>query len=182
MLEKITNMAVLITSIVVLFVVVHDRMRAPGENPHAIEIEAYSGKHITLPSDTASAQMQSVIILGLSAKCGFCIRSMPFYRRLQGMRDASQGRLRIIAYFKERLSESQKEFGKWGFTPNATIVGAPQGVNITSTPTILLADGTGNVNNAWIGLLDTKGEDDVLTKLTHQCMGCFASNNAKDSK
>jgi hypothetical protein len=183
MLEKIANVAVIIVSIVVVFIVARDWKRPSGPQQQAVGSWTYIGKSIVLPADSDSAKVQTAVVLGLSMQCQFCTRGIPFYRRLQSARDASHGRLKMYAYFREAKDDVGKEVSAWGLAPDATMAGTPRGVSINSTPTVLITDAKGVVRKAWIGLLDTKGEDDLLTELMHRCGNCFALTDInKDMK
>lgn len=181
MLEKVTNVAVIVISIVVVMIVARDWKRLPGPQQQAVGSWTYIGKSIVLPSDSGSEKRQAAVVLGLSTQCKFCTRGIPFYRQLQSARDSSHGRLKMYAYFREVKEDAGKEVSAWGLAPDVVMTGAPRGVSINSTPTILIVDAAGVVRNAWVGLLGAKGEDDLLTDLMHQCGNCFALNDLKKS-
>lgn len=101
---------------------------------------------------------ERTLIMVLQSDCTFCERSAPFYRRLPRDADAQ---IVIAAPVGDTDIESYREL----IEPDEVVFVEPGLLPVSGTPTLLLVDSEGRVDAAWIGLLDSEREAEVLDAL-----------------
>jgi hypothetical protein len=102
--------------------------------------------------------------LALSAYCQYCRTSAGFYRALSTA--AKQRRLRVLAVLREPPGVFKPFIPALGIAQAAEIQQANfDALGIAATPTLLIVDGSGTVQNAWTGKLSGAAEQEVFHRL-----------------
>lgn len=159
-LEIATNVAVLVAVAVFLAFVgrqeferIHPQRRATDKN--------LVGQSVTLPGVRFSSANKT-LVLAISATCHFCKDSEPFYKDLL---EKNHGRTNIVAVLPQPLAEAQ-DYVRQSIAPSVQVVSAQlDSIGVQGTPTLLLIDGSGKVQQAWVGKLDSKGQQQVESML-----------------
>lgn len=98
------------------------------------------------------------LVIAMSTRCHFCTDSAPFYRRL---RKEAAG-IRVVAVFPETVSEAEHYLSSNGVHPDQVKQISLPALGIHGTPTMLLVDNKGSVQNVWVGKLETDQQNKVL--------------------
>jgi hypothetical protein len=158
MLDKITNVAVILGVAVFIVVVARNQFIRPKlpTPPEQIVV----GKTVTLPG-VHFPEGRDSLVLALSTTCHFCKDSLPFYRDLTAK---AQGHLNVIAVLPQPEAEATKYLHDAEVSTNQVVSTQLGTIGVLGTPTLLLVDNKGNVHKTWEGLLDQKGQEDVLAQ------------------
>jgi len=101
---------------------------------------------------------EQTLIMVLQSDCRYCERSRPFYERLPG--DTST-QIVIAAPVGDTDIEGYREL----IEPDELVFVESGVLPVGGTPTLLLVDPEGRVDAAWIGLLDSEREAEVMDAL-----------------
>jgi len=113
-----------------------------------------------IPADFRPASKNVVLIV--NSGCHFCQESMPFYRRMSGLR--KDGVIRVIA----TSMESEVSLQQYLLTSKLAVDAAVQykiSLPVRGTPTLLVTDNKGRVQRSWLGQLTADQEKEVLAFL-----------------
>ena len=176
-LEKVSNIAVILAACAVAATAVYDRAARPGPPgaslPGGTFTQQYKGKSIPLEGFQPGA---ATVVLFVSKDCRFCAASAPFYQRLAAMRSASSGRLRIVASVP-RATETEEEarayFSARGIALDWARPAPFRLIGVSSTPTLALVSSKGIVTDVWIGKLVSAKEAEVIRRISAECNGCI---------
>lgn len=161
-LEKAANVAVIVGVVAFITVVVTDKLapRAfrPGTANPATELV---GKTVRIPG-VQYPRTRNSLVLALSTACHFCKASLPFYKELASK---SLGRVDVVAVLPQPLSEAQ-DYIQQAAVPATRVISADLAtIGVSGTPTVLLLDRTGKVQEAWVGELDEDRQKQVLSRV-----------------
>lgn len=114
-----------------------------------------------LDVDFAAAERTAVVVV--RRDCPACNESLPFYRRLTDRHAAGVG---IVFAGPENEDDLQTYLVSHGVEPDSVVsTGFSDTTPFSATPTLVVADHTGVVKHAWVGLLDTQAESEILSIL-----------------
>ncbi len=137
-LDLMTNIAVIVTSVALLGFMGnswYESHHAPQSR--VVRAQDLVGRTVQLPGVDFTRKGKTLLI-AISSTCHFCQESQPFYRQLANAP---------------------------GVTANlVAVLPTPQRDGVNSTPTLLLVDGRGKVEKAWIGKLDDAGQKQVQSQ------------------
>lgn len=109
-------------------------------------------------------------MLALKEDCVYCRQSLPLYRRLSQMARQPEALFSLVVIGGEpakRLTEYLRSEG----IEAAAVLQVPLQKHITGTPTIVLCDQKGVVQQVWTGLLAKEMELAVAHAVTAQSRG-----------
>ncbi|HEU4833052.1 MAG TPA: hypothetical protein VFS90_01505 [Pyrinomonadaceae bacterium] len=164
-LEISTNIAVLVVAVVLLAAFISARFGQP--RPPAFQRGIGKGDAMpSLPSVDYRAAPRT-LLLALSAECGYCQDSLPFYRRLIDKQRKDGKNLAVVALFpdSETVVNEYKQRNSLEIRSVASV--DPTTFRVTGTPTVILVDAQGNVSDVWVGRLSAVDEQQVMTALQH---------------
>ncbi len=114
-----------------------------------------------LDVDFAAAERTAVVVV--RRDCPACNESLPFYRRLT-YREADG--VKIVFAGPENEEDLRTYLASHGVEPDSVVsTGFSDRTPFSATPTLVVADGTGVVRHAWVGLLDAHAEGEVTSVL-----------------
>ena len=172
LLEKISNVAVIIAALCIGGTAVYSRIGTPSVSAGSDFGSRYKGKPI--PVGGYRSGVPSVLIFA-SRTCHFCSASLPFYRRLATMRDSAPGTMRIVSAFPasaQSVEETRKYFGDGGVLLDDALPARFPFIGVTGTPTVVLVDRGGNVSGVWTGKLSVGGEAGLMREVKFLCPDC----------
>ena len=163
-IELAANLAIIIVAILLGVVLLRNyllRSPVPTKAPAAAEIQA--GTKLSLPGVDWNAGKQT-LVMALSTKCHFCTESAAFYQRLAQER-ARNLHLRLVAVFPQASQESE-EYLK-GLAVNVDDVKQSElaSLGVSGTPTLILLNNAGVVEDSWRGKLNDDRQGEVLRRL-----------------
>jgi hypothetical protein len=163
LLERVANVFVVVGVAAFLVIAVRGHLFKPdsrSKSPAAVA-EALRGKTVQV-SGLNFPRAKSSVLLVISTTCHFCQESLPFYRSLS---NEVRGRADILAI----LPQSQQEAATFLKAAQVDITqiatASPSQIGVTGTPTMLLLDPNGKVEDVWLGRLDEAQQAQVLSRL-----------------
>jgi thiol-disulfide isomerase/thioredoxin len=108
------------------------------------------------------ARNKRTLVLALSTQCHFCTESAPFFQRIA--KEASKD-VKLVAVLPQPVGDSQKYLEAEGVQVDDVRQAQASSIGVTGTPTLLLVDDTGKVQDAWQGKLQPDQETAVLAVL-----------------
>ena len=160
-LELTTNVAVVLVAVVVLSVFAQ---RFFHQNTIAqLESGLKKGKQLNaLPASLGGIGANQALIVAMSTTCHYCRDSVPFYNRLEEMRQEIKGSTHIVAIFPDPEAEVTNYTQKEKLKVKAIAAIDFDSVNVTGTPTIILVDASGKILDFWVGKLSNDQEKEVI--------------------
>jgi len=160
LLDRIANIAVIVGITVFLGLVVHNRLwrASPGGPPTA---ESLRGRTIHV-SGIDFPRPRASVLLVIAKGCHFCQDSLPFYRVLAA---ETQGRADLLAVLPESRAEGEEYLKAAGVRATQVASASPTELGVSGTPTLVLVDRSGKVQEAWFGFLDGARQAQVRSRL-----------------
>jgi hypothetical protein len=136
------------------------------------------GSTIAVPGMDWAAS-ERTLILALQVSCPYCKQSMAFYRSL--LRTASPATLHIVAILPDTVQES-KAYLEGSALPITDIRQINlESLGIAGTPTLLIVNRQGRIEDSWAGKLSRQQEDRVFNRL-HLRRALLSAETAPGSK
>lgn len=111
------------------------------------------------------AQARRTLIIVHQQTCEYCRESLPFYKEVVDARRKESASLQIVILVPPHELDAERYFTDQGVTPDRIVYGSVGNLPVKVTPTLVLADATGAVEELWPGFLSTALQRDVLAAL-----------------
>jgi len=109
-------------------------------------------------------QSNKSVVLALSDQCHFCTESAAFYQKLTT--ELAQRRdVQVIAVFPPQVGDGKQYLGKLGVPISDVRQAAFNSLGVRGTPTLMIVDRNGKVEQSWVGRLSPEKESEVLARL-----------------
>jgi hypothetical protein len=156
-LEAIANVIVIVMALAVGGVVL-TRYAASYHTPRSVA----AGDHLARFPGLDWSQHRRTLLLVLNTGCHFCQDSVPFYQKLvQARRHDSDG-VEVVAVFPNE-AEIVRQFTTEENLAIRSVPGVPlDKLGVNATPTLILVNGEGQVQQSWVGVLTARQEIEVL--------------------
>jgi hypothetical protein len=105
------------------------------------------------------------LVLALRKGCHFCEESMPFYRKLYDLEKSNSLKVKMVAVFPDTTQDAYEVLSTQSLPIPCIPKFSLSSLSVSGTPTLILVDQTGRVEKAWIGKLDSQGEENVLAAI-----------------
>lgn len=143
-LESLSNVALIVACIAFVVVLVHREWPSPRlGSAHSLQ-----GATVNLAALTPTRSKRNLVLF-ISETCHFCEKEMPFYRTL---RQKLPSDVSVIAVFPQNQPAPAKFLAahavRVDHIASSDSLGA---IGVVATPTLLLVDGRGKVEHAWVG-------------------------------
>ena len=122
-----------------------------------------AGSQISLPGINFS-DTDETVVLALSDKCHFCTESAPFYQRLTQELAASK-KVRVVAVFPQEVDAGKKYLDGLKVPITDVAQAALNTFGVRGTPTLMVVDKNGTVQQTWVGKLTPERETEVLSRI-----------------
>jgi thiol-disulfide isomerase/thioredoxin len=183
-IEVLTNVSIIIVALIGAVVLVKNyllrpavaanqpslasvtREQAPerGERPNSTGPSGpAAGSQISLPGINFSDSDETVV-LALSDKCHFCTESAPFYQRLTQELAASK-KVRVVAVFPQEVDAGKKYLDGLKVPITDVAQATLNTFGVRGTPTLMVVDKNGTVQQTWVGKLTPERETEVLSRI-----------------
>jgi len=156
-IEVATNIAIIVTAVVIVASFVRNH-QAKNYEPKTIA----AGEKLGLPAVNWRASNKSVV-LALSTNCHFCNESADFYKKL--VNECKRRGVQTVAVLPQPVSESTTHLQSLGISVDQVTQAVLPQIHVNGTPTLLLVDSSGTVNQVWVGKLPSMRENEVFAKL-----------------
>jgi thioredoxin-related protein len=108
-------------------------------------------------------QNSRTLILVLSPSCRFCEESAPFYRNL--LKNQVAGQWQAVIVVPEKIATTTAYVQTHGFIGVQALSANFESLGVLATPTLLLTDREGKLQQFWVGELGTNEEEAVAAAL-----------------
>lgn len=163
-IELGANLAIIAVAVLLGVVVVRNFIIPGFRAPQQAENRPIQpGSRLSIPGVTWNAG-GTTLVLALSTDCRFCTESAPFYLRVAKER-ATNPRLRVIALFPQSVEDGQDYLEHLGVKVDEVKQVRLESLGLTGTPTLVLANNEGIVEDSWRGKLHSDDEEKVLRSL-----------------
>jgi thioredoxin-related protein len=159
-LDKLTNVVVIVTCIVVCGVVVKNY--TDRRTPPPLSISGYQRGDQIEKIEGLHTDADRSLLLIVRSTCRYCTDSMPFYRLLREERDKADSRVKLVAVCLESRESCEEYLRKNEFTPDTVVTANPESLKAKATPTLVLVDSGGRVSETWVGRLEGNRQGEVV--------------------
>src|SRR6266446_7908195 len=165
-LERLSNIAVIVTALVVICAVFvrHGNQGYTGGHPSSRQLERQLRGGLISNRQLLPHGNTFACVLVLSTKCPFCEQNAPLYRELTARRTADN--FRLIGVFPQGQSGATEYLRNREIIPDEVISITLQDLGVQATPTILLVNHEGRTLAAWVGALDKGRQKEVFENLS----------------
>ena len=157
-LEVAANVAILIVAVIVIARLIA-ATRKPKETPLAPAI----GAKLSLAGVKWEENGRTLLMV-LQKGCRYCEESAGFYQRLYEQR-AGRTEPRFMALVPGERADTERYLSDHSVRVDDIISASLTDVNVAATPTLLLIDRSGRVENAWVGKLNESQEKEVVQRV-----------------
>lgn len=169
MLERIVLWTSLGLSVVASGIIIRNNLpqiMQLGRRPRVLPL---SGRELSMGKPEPKVALVAV----LSNHCIYCVRSIPFYRRISTWKPLSKTDFAFIAVFPEGIAAGQQYVKENGISVDQ-VANKPDSLPVPGTPTLLLVR-NGKIEDVWTGRLDTEGEAAVARRVSASCRTCLVT-------
>lgn len=159
-LEIATNLAIIVVAIMLGYLLIQKYFLGENKQPQPTEI--VKGTKISLPN-VSWQQNKKTLLLVLQKDCHFCSESMPFYKTL--VEKSKEKGIQLIAVLPNSREESIQYLKENGVDIQEVKQAQISEINVIGTPTLILVNNQGEVENSWIGQLPLEKENEVTSNL-----------------
>jgi thioredoxin-related protein len=159
-LEIATNLAIIAVAIMLGYLLIQKYFLGENKQPQPTEI--VKGTKNSLP-DVSWQQNKKTLLLVLQKDCHFCSESMPFYKTL--VEKSKEKGIKLIAVLPNSREESIQYLKENGVDIQEVKQAQISEINVKGTPTLILVNNQGEVENSWIGQLPLEKENEVINNL-----------------
>jgi thioredoxin-related protein len=155
-LDRIANLAVIVA--VAVFLVLVYRGNFSGHPSVASPTQDLVGRSVVL-SGVRFPKNQNSLLIAVSTSCHFCQDSLPLYKQITAR---SKGQLNVVAVLPQSQPEATKFLRDAGVEADQVVSASLESIGVRGTPTVMLLDGNGKIQKAWVGRLDEKRKKELL--------------------
>jgi thioredoxin-related protein len=158
-----TNIAIIL--VVVLIGIVFARNYLPSLRPNnkTHDYHVAAGSNIPLPGVDWEKNGQTLLLV-LDTKCDYCTASAPFYQELA--RAAAQKRgVQLVAVLPQDIRESKQYLSNLNVPIDHVRQSVLDALGVKGTPTLILVNRNGKVEQSWAGKLPLEEETEVLKRI-----------------
>lgn len=161
--ERVANVFVILGIAVFLGMVLYSHFSKPGSRPRPqpAMAEALRGRTVQV-SGLSFPRARASLLLVISTKCHFCQESLPFYRALSA---DFKGKADLLAVLPQPQPEAAAFLNAASVQVAQVATASPSQLGVSGTPTLLLLDSSGKVQEVWLGRLDEAGQAQVRKRL-----------------
>ena len=109
---------------------------------------------------------KQTLLIALNTNCSYCRESLPFYRKLVLANGLANESLRVVAVFPNKAEEVARYAKENDLLFDAIADLQFSRYKISGTPTMILVNNSGEVNNFWVGKLPDIEADRLIRSLT----------------
>jgi hypothetical protein len=163
-IELVANLAIIVVAIFFAVVLIRSYViPKPSATQADTTFGIRTGTKLIVPDVDWSASRQT-LVLALSTTCRFCSDSAPFYQRLAQEREKNPN-LRLVALFPQATSVSRSYLQELGVNVDDVKQSTFESFGVNGTPTLILVNNQGIVEESWRGRLIPEKEAEVFGRL-----------------
>ena len=104
---------------------------------------------------------EHAMVVAISTRCPYCLRSMPFYAKILRHEKESGSSRQLVASMPQKAGIADEFLKRSNVAFDRVYTGASSDDDIVATPTLLLVD-KGTISRTWVGLLTPLQQQAVL--------------------
>jgi len=161
--EVCANIAIIIVAIAIISVL-YRSYRFPSTTISSTEEKKPTGPVKGTKLDVRGvdwSQSKSTLVLALQKGCHFCTESAPFYQQLM-QQVSRQHELRVLAVFPQSPDDARAYLEGLNVHVGEIKQAGLGGIRVNGTPTLILVDQQGIIQQSWVGRLSPDREAEVL--------------------
>jgi hypothetical protein len=102
------------------------------------------------------------LVLAIRKGCHYCEASIPFYKRLADLEKSKGIHAHVLAVMPDSEADGASLLQSNGLMVDAVYKQPLDSFSVSGTPTLLLLDSHGRVEEGWVGQLPSHGEEEVI--------------------
>lgn len=157
--ELFISISILVFSVFISAFLIHKYIFSSSSPPESVQAV---NKQIIVP-DVDWSEQPKTLILALEAGCRFCNESAPFYKRI--INSVKSNNVKLVAVLPTDIKESRRHLDKLGLEILDVRQASLDSIQVNGTPTLILVNDKGEVENYWVGKLPPDKEAEVINKL-----------------
>jgi hypothetical protein len=166
-LDRVTNIATLVTCLAIGVVVFQSHA---GQGQQGAPVTYSPGERVAGLQEINFASAEHTLMLVVRRDCEYCEESVPFYRSIVSeVTKRSPGIAVQLVVVTSDDRETAMDFLRTNQIAISTVMPISgvkmRALKVPGTPTLILTDRAGVVEQVWIGKLTAAGEREVLRKL-----------------
>ena len=107
-------------------------------------------------------QHPKTLVLAMREGCHFCQQSLPFYKHLSDLQSTHKLGAHLLVVTPDDKATADKTMFSSGISTDVVSQENLSDINVSGTPTLLLVNGNGKVEQAWIGKQTPAGEAAII--------------------
>lgn len=136
-----------------------------ASNDYETEAAKFIGLKLPQPQNYQWSSHPATLVLGIRVRCHFCEASLPFYKSLAKLEEQHSIHTHILTIMPDSRLSASAMLSSAGLKVEGVFNEQLSDVHVALTPTLLLVDGEGVVQHAWLGQLPTEKEHEVVATL-----------------
>ncbi|MEJ7622669.1 MAG: hypothetical protein WKF34_01630 [Pyrinomonadaceae bacterium] len=157
-----SNLAIVLIAVLLGYFLVSRYILASAPPVPAAQVESVQPGTKLPAIDVGWEKSDKNILLVLSTACKYCTESLPFYKKLS---ESKAGDTRLIVAFAQDRNEAAQYLATKQVAVDEILEAPPNQFNVRGTPTLLVVDGQGIVQEVWAGKLPPEKENEILARL-----------------
>jgi hypothetical protein len=158
-LEVVTSLCVIVGVILVSALLYHTWF-------HNEEITPRKGDHLPQLAGYPWVSSSHTLVFAVQKGCHFCEDSMPFYRKLADLSKAHKLNARLVMVLPDSAQTAQQMLRDAHVSIQPLAGVALSTLEAGGTPTLILVDSAGKVDDAWVGEQDQNGQASILKSVS----------------
>lgn len=160
-----SNIAIIVVAIAVVLVLAKQYLFPGAAVPPAPQRAAGPAKGTKLAVDGVDwSQSETTLVLALKKGCHFCTESAGFYQKL-AQQTVGQKSVHLVAVLPDSLEDAKQYLDSLKVPIGDIKQSSLPGMGVNGTPTLILVDSKGVVQQSWVGRLPSDRETEVIKSL-----------------
>ena len=157
------NIAIIVVVVLIGIVAVRNYLPSLRASKKNHDYRVAAGSNVSLP-DVDWQKNGQTLLLVLDTKCPHCTASAPFYQKLAS--EAAQTRsVQVVAVLPQDIRESKQYLSELNVPIDQVRQAGFDVLGVHGTPTLILVNQDGKVEQSWAGRLPAEKETEVLKRI-----------------
>jgi hypothetical protein len=162
-LDLVASVAIVLICVLLAWNLIEHKsldIAALGNSSHSLK-----GEIMPTPAGYNWSTQKQTLLLVVRHGCHFCAESMPFYRALTGMEYSKEIPTHVLIVAPDNKSTLDDDLFGAGVAAQSIPGLSLDALHVRGTPTAMLVDSKGRVEQAWVGLQDPHGQAEIIAAI-----------------
>jgi len=155
-LDVVTTLAIITVCALLAYTLLHNRQPSPATSA------SLKGMQLPVLTEYDWNANPRTLALAIRKGCHFCEESLPFYEHLSELQAEHKLRAHILVITPDEAAVAQEMLRTARINADSATGEQLDQLHVTGTPTIMLVDTHGRIQQAWIGKQTPKGEEQII--------------------